>query len=232
MCGRYTLTLDVEELRAAFAWLKISQPDEIKPRYNIAPTQKVAVVASAEPSALAYYQWGLIPSWAKSSEIGSRLINARAETVAEKPTFRHSFRQKRCLILADGFFEWQASADGSAKTPMYIRMENREPFAFAGLWDAWQKDNDTEIRTCTIITTQPNDLMKPIHNRMPVILPIQFYQAWLEPGTPANTLRNFLRPFPASEMIAYPVSRLVNSPHNDREDCIKPAPGTNAIYLH
>lgn len=221
MCGRFTLTADVVALQKTFPWLNI--PAEITPRYNIAPTQPVAVVPNDGKNQLDFYIWGLIPSWAKDPQMGKRLINARAETLAEKPAFRAAFHRRRCLILADGFFEWQQTK-GMPKTPLFIRLTSGEPFAFAGLWEVWNSSDGSTIFSCAIITTQPNELMEKIHNRMPVILPRDAYPIWLDPGEQKlNQLSSLLRPYPADEMQAYPVSRLVNSPSNDSPQCIVPA---------
>lgn len=220
MCGRFTLTADESAIQATLPWVHV--PEGMQPRYNIAPTQPVAVVANDGRNRLDYFVWGLIPSWAKDPEIGSRMINARAETLAEKPSFRSAFRRRRCLILADGFYEWQKT-DGGRKVPMYIRLASGQPFAFAGLWENWNSPDGSNILTCTIITTQPNSLMEPIHNRMPVILPPALYPIWLEPGEqdPAR-LAKLLVPYPPEEMSAYAVSPLVNSPHNDSPVLIQP----------
>lgn len=221
MCGRFTLTAEVNALQDAFPWLNI--PPEITPRYNIAPTQPVAVVPNDGKQRLDYFNWGLIPSWAKDPEIGSRMINARSETLAEKPAFRTAFRRRRCLVLADGFYEWQKQPGSKSKIPMYIRLSSKEPFAFAGLWEIWNSKDGSSILSCTIITTEPNELMKDIHNRMPVILPEDAYQRWLEPGekSPAQ-LSALLTPFPAERMTAFPVSTLVNNPRNDTPQCVAP----------
>ncbi|MCU0484646.1 MAG: SOS response-associated peptidase [Anaerolineales bacterium] len=221
MCGRFTLTLDPGELKEAFP--DIQFPSDFSPRYNIAPSQPVAVISNAAPSQVSFYTWGLIPSWAKDPAIGSRMINARAETLAEKPSFRTPLRRRRCLILADGFYEWQEIPGSKAKQPIFIHLKDRRPFAFAGLWDLWHAPDASLIYSCTIITTQPNALMEPIHNRMPAILPASSYAAWLEPGErqPAE-LSRLLAPYPAEDMAAYPVSRLVNSPAVDEPACIAP----------
>ncbi len=222
MCGRFTLTVDPADLQEAFPWLAI--PEGARPRFNIAPTQPVAVVPNTGENRLDFYTWGLIPSWAKDPEIGNRLINARAETLAEKPSFRTAFRRRRCLILADGFYEWRLNPDGKSKTPMYIRLASGKPFAFAGLWELWNSSDGSQIYSTTIITTQPNALMQSIHNRMPVILPPETYARWLEPAErKPKELTDLLQPFPAEAMTAYSVSRLVNSPDNDRPECIQPA---------
>ena len=221
MCGRFTLTTSPEQLRQEFPWLSV--PDEISPRYNVAPTQPVAVVPNDGKNQLEYFLWGLIPSWAKDPTIGNRMINARAETLNEKPAFKAAFRRRRCLILADGFFEWQVEAGQKSKIPMHIRMQSGQPFAFAGLWENWHAPDGSQILSCTIITTEPNELMKPIHNRMPVILPKSAYYTWLAQEEADNgTLQQLLKPYPSEEMKAYAVSRLVNSPGNDRPDVIQP----------
>ena len=221
MCGRFTLTLDPEQLADIFPWATISP--EITPRYNIAPTQSIAVIPNTGESRIDFYRWGLIPSWAKDPAIGARLINARAETLTEKPSFRTALKRRRCLIPADGFYEWQSSAEGKSKTPMYIRLKSREAFAFAGLWDIWTAPDSSEIRTCTIITTQPNWLIAPIHDRMPVILPKEMYSQWIDSGEVNPVIfTNKLIPYPAEEMEAYPVSKSVNSPNNDTASLILP----------
>lgn len=221
MCGRFTLTLDPTQLRKAFPGLFV--PNDVRPRYNIAPSQPVAVIPNTGEYKLDYYSWGLIPSWSKDPSIGNRLINARAETVAVKPAYRTSFRRRRCLILSDGFYEWKQDTNTKKKTPYYIHMKSGEPFGFAGLWDLWTSTDGSEIRSCSIITTTPNDLLEPIHNRMPVILPPDLYQTWLTvEEQKAEDLQALLSPYPASVLSVYPVSMFVNSPQNDTPDCIKP----------
>ncbi len=221
MCGRFTLTADPDELRQAFPWLNI--PDGLTPRYNVAPSQPVAVVPNDGKNQMDFYLWGLVPSWAKDPSIGDRLINARAETLTEKPSFRSAFRRRRCLILADGFYEWRQEPGRKSKTPMYARLTSGQPFAFAGLWERWDPPDGSTLLSCTIITTQPNSLMEPIHNRMPVILPESAYKLWLDPGEPdQRQLAALLKPYPPAEMAAYPVSTLVNSPDNDQAACIAP----------
>jgi putative SOS response-associated peptidase YedK len=221
MCGRFTLTTSPEQLQDTFTWLSV--PDEIQPRYNIAPSQPVAIVANDGKNQLDFYLWGLIPSWAKDPEIGNRLINARAETLIEKPSFRSAFRRKRCLVLADGFYEWRQEPAGQRKTPIYIKMVDSKPFAFAGLWESWQSPDGSEILSCAIITTEPNNLMRNIHNRMPVILPESAYPFWLESREPDLAgLQALLVPYPTHLMTAYPVSTLVNSPANEAPGCILP----------
>lgn len=219
MCGRFTLTIDPDDLREAF---KLSEPPPagLGPRYNIAPSQPVAVVANDGTRKLQLFKWGLIPAWAKDPKIGNSLINARAETVAEKPAFRAAFKRRRCLVLADGFYEWKKT--GSAKTPMYIQLAGGAPFAFAGLWETWRAPDASDISTCTIITTEPNSLMADIHNRMPVILPPGAYDVWLRPGElPAVEALALLQPFDAKRMTARAVSTRVNSPKFDGPECLK-----------
>jgi putative SOS response-associated peptidase YedK len=218
MCGRYTLATSTKVLVERFR-LAAEAPD-LRPRFNIAPSQPVAVVANRPERRLELFLWGLIPSWAKDPAIGNRMINARAETLAEKPSFRDTLKRRRCLVLADGFFEWRK--DGKQKTPIYVRLRSREPFAFAGLWDMWRPAEGDEIRSCTIVTTDANGLLAPVHDRMPVILPPETYEVWLDPRPrESRDLQGLLRPYPDESMEAYPVSRLVNSPTNDRPECIE-----------
>ncbi|MDF1512881.1 MAG: SOS response-associated peptidase [Anaerolineae bacterium] len=220
MCGRFSLWLELTDLIKAFPDFVF--PNEMAPRYNIAPTQSIAVVTNNPDRNVEFFRWGLIPSWAKDPEIGSRMINARSETVNEKPSFRAAFRRRRCLILADGFYEWQKVPGSKSKTPMYIRMKNGRPFAFAGLWEIWQPDT-TPVLSCTILTTKPNALLAPIHNRMPVILPEDHYDNWLEtPETERHALQDVLQPYDPAFMTAYPVSTVVNNPRNDVPDCVMP----------
>lgn len=223
MCGRFTLAVDPAELQDAFPWVSIPGSQHLTPRYNVAPTQPVAVVANDGRNTLDFFLWGLIPSWAKDPEIGSRMINARAETLAEKPSFRAAFRRRRCLILADGFYEWKLSPEGKSKIPMRITLVTGKPFALAGLWELWNAPDGSRINSCTIITTEPNSLMAHIHNRMPVILPETDYGQWLDPAEQRpKTLQPLLRPYDPALMKAYPVSRLVNKPDNDTPACIQP----------
>lgn len=221
MCGRFTMTIDPTQLQEAFPWADI--PDDLPPRYNIAPSQPVAVIPNTGDNVLTMYKWGLIPSWSKDPAIGDRMINARAETLSEKPSFRNAVRRRRCLILADGFYEWKQIPGMKSKQPVYLRLNPYRPFAFAGLWEIWNAPDGSEVRSCTIITTQPNSLIEPIHNRMPVILPPEVYSQWLAPEDrqPAQ-LNQLLVPYPSSEMVAFPVSRLVNSPQTDTPELIKP----------
>lgn len=224
MCGRFTLTADINTLEDAFPWLNI--PQKHTPRFNIAPTQPIAVVPNDGKNRLDYFVWGLIPSWSKDPSIGSRMINARGETVHEKPSFRAAFKRRRCLILADGFYEWRkVRPEGGKeyKVPTYIKLKTGSPFAFAGLWEEWHNGDGSQILSCTIITTRPNEMMAEIHNRMPVILAEKDYPIWLQ-ETEADTepLRSLLAPYPAEWMTAYPVSTTVNNPVNDVPACIQP----------
>lgn len=222
MCGRFALLTPGHDLLTQFDVTETPvDVSMIGPRYNIAPTQPVVVVRqSSDQRELTFLQWGLIPSWAKDHKIGSRLINARSETVAEKPSFRAAFKRRRCLILADGFYEWQKI--NGKKQPTFIHMADRNPFALAGLWETWQSPDGGILETCTILTTSPNELMEPIHNRMPVILEPEDYNTWLIPGDQPNTALHLLRPFPSEKMATYPVSTWVNSPAHDDAQCIAP----------
>src|SRR5690242_11630050 len=211
MCGRFTLTVDPAELREQFE--STTFPERYAPRFNIAPSQPVLAIPNDGRNAADFLLWGLIPSWAKDPSIGNRMINARGETLGEKPSFRGGYKYKRCLILADGFYEWQSRPGTKTKVPHFIHLKTGKPFAFAGLWDEWQSAEGSSLRSCTIITTTPNTLMAPIHDRMPVILPAAAYADWLDtaPRTP-DSLNQFIQPFPAELMEAYPVSTLVNAP--------------------
>jgi putative SOS response-associated peptidase YedK len=222
MCGRFTLAISPDQLREAFPWLEAAEAPP--PRFNIAPSQPVAVIPNEGERRLDYFVWGLVPSWAKDPKIGSRMINARAETVAEKPSFRAAFRRRRCLIPASGFYEWKAEPGSKRKTPHYIQLKSGQPFAFAGLWENWFSPDGSQLLSTAIITTRPNDLVVDIHNRMPVILPAAAYDAWLAPGeADPGELMPLLAPYPANEMQAYPVSTLVNNPANDSPECVLPA---------
>jgi putative SOS response-associated peptidase YedK len=216
MCGRFTLTVDIGSVGGKFG---VEPTLHTAPRYNVAPTQPVASILRNGTEHLAELRWGLIPSWAKDESIGARMINARAESLAEKPSFKGLLRSKRCLIIGDGFFEWKQ--ENGAKTPMYITMKDHEPFAFAGLWESWKSPSGETIRTCTIITTQPNEVVAPIHDRMPAILLPEAYESWLDPSTKDEQfLLHWLAPYPAEEMMARQVSRLVNDPRHDSPDVI------------
>ena len=222
MCGRFTLTVNPADLQDTFN--DFNFPDKFAPRFNIAPSQPVLAIPNDEKYTADFFVWGLIPMWAKDPEIGNRLINARGETLAEKPSFRGSYRHKRCLILSDGFYEWKSFGSRKTKTPYYIHMQDRKPFAIAGLWDHWESPDGSSIKSCTIITTTPNELMESIHDRMPVILHPRDYAKWLNPApqTPEN-LQPLIKPFPAEAMTAYSVSTLVNKVANDTPELVVPA---------
>lgn len=222
MCGRFTLTVNPADLQENFQ--NYSFPQQFAPRFNIAPTQPVLAIPNDDQNTADFFVWGLIPMWAKDPGIGNRMINARGETLEEKPAFRGSLKYKRCLILADGFYEWKSSPGKKVKTPFFIHMKDRKPFAFAGLWDSWNSPDGSQIKSCTIITTQPNELTSIIHDRMPVILHPRDYAKWLDPSaqTPEQ-LKPLLKPFPAEMMNAYPVSTLVNTPANDIPELVVPA---------
>ena len=212
MCGRYSLKADLEDVQRRFEFIA----DELtySPRYNIAPTQPVLAVTNDDGRKASYMRWGLIPSWAKGASMGHRLINARAETVGERNSFRSAFVRRRCLVLADGFYEWQRM--GNAKRPMRIVMKSGELFAFAGLWDSWRDPQGEIVRSCTIITTEANELLRPIHDRMPVILPREMESFWLDHDVDEPVvLSDVLVPYPAESMDAYEVSALVNRVANE-----------------
>ncbi len=218
MCGRYTLTRKPENLIFRFD-LK-TEGAELRPRYNIAPGQNAPVIADDGGRSLRMMQWGLVPSWAKDPSSGNKMINARAETLAEKPSFKGLIGKRRCLVLADGFYEWRK--EGKGKIPMRCTLRGGEPFSFAGLWDSWKKPDGGELFSFTIITTQANNLLRPIHERMPVILNKEGEEKWLDPDF--KEVHKFLVPYPAEMMEFYDVSKLVNSPRNDLPQCISPLP--------
>jgi len=220
MCGRFTLTLNVEQLTLALGLSGV--PQDWAPRYNIAPSQDVLVVRDAAVRLAERMRWGLIPSWAQDISIGNRLINARAETVGQKPAFRSALASRRCLILADGFYEWQRS-DGKRgqAIPYLFRLRNGQPFAFAGLWETWRSSAGEVLLTCTIITCPANDLVAQVHGRMPVILDRETCWSWLEPAPWAH-LQSWLRPYPADKMEAIQVGSVVNNPSIDDPLCVVP----------
>jgi putative SOS response-associated peptidase YedK len=219
MCGRYTLRQTREFLAEWFRLQILLHPH---PRYNIAPTQKVPCIRinpHQKEREFTMLKWGLIPSWAKDPRIGNSLINARGETVTEKPAFRGPFRHRRCLVLADGFYEWKP--EGQRKQPYFIRFRDDRPFAFAGLWEQWTNAKNATTESCTIITTEPNTILKPIHHRMPVILDPKDFDLWLDPSVQTlEKLRPLFQPPPAEDMEAVPVSLYVNDPGHDGPQCI------------
>jgi putative SOS response-associated peptidase YedK len=222
MCGRFTLHHSADEIAARFD--AESQP--LEPRYNVAPTQAVTVVTQNGVRHVAQYRWGLVPAWAPDLAIGNKMINARVETVAEKPAYRSAFRKRRCLIPADGFYEWkEADNPGEGgRTPMYFHRQDKAVFALAGLWDEWRDKAGTPFRSCTIITGTPNPLVAPVHDRMPIILNPENESAWLDATlTDPGALLSLLVPYPADLMEVYAVSRKVNSPAADDPECIRPA---------
>lgn len=224
MCGRYTLAQG-EKIIEAIPNVTIREDLREVGHWNIAPTQEILVVANRETGAgrgveVEPMRWGLVPSWAKDASIGSKMINARAETLAEKPAFRKALERRRCVIPADGFYEWRKNPDGT-KTPIYARLKTGRCFAFAGLWDTRQGPDGKSLTTCTIITTEPNALLSPIHNRMPAILPPEAVQDWLDPRPrPPEEMLAWLKPYPADEMEAYAMSRSVNSATRDGPELV------------
>ncbi|MDJ0773558.1 MAG: SOS response-associated peptidase [Mastigocoleus sp. MO_167.B18] len=221
MCGRFTLSATPEAIAEEF---NIKNIPDFKPTYNVAPTQNVLAVLNEEKTLQHQFKklrWGLIPSWAKDFSIAARLINARSETVAEKPAFRSPYKRRRCLVVADGFFEWKKQKD--KKQPFYFELQNKHPFAFAGLWEKWNSPQGEEIKSCTILTVAANQLLQQYHHRMPLILKQQDYDLWLDPliQTP-DLLQHLLSPYPAEDMKSYKVSSLVNNPKHNTYQCIEP----------
>lgn len=222
MCGRFTLTADAPDIENELG--AVGVPDDYLPRYNIAPSQQVlAVGRNGERLGFASFRWGLVPAWARNPSVGSRLINARAETAHARPAFRDAFARRRCLIPADGFYEWQ-HAHGS-RQPFHVRRVDRRVFTFAGLWERWFAPDGDPLLSCTILTCDPSPLVRPIHDRMPVILGRDDRDAWLDPETPLPRLRSLLAPWPRdTELEAVRVSTLVNDPRNDIPACLTPLP--------
>ncbi len=218
MCGRYTITLTLEEL--IFHYLLGLQPNFFHtPRYNVAPGQMIPVIINdGEKNRIGELKWGLIPSWAPDEKAGYNMINARAETLTEKPAFRTLIQRKRCIIPADGFFEWKVN--GKEKQPMRVMLKSGGIFSMAGLYDTWITADGGKIHTCTIITTEPNELMKDIHDRMPVILAVEDEKIWLDKGQKVEQMKMLLKPYPAGEMMAYPVSKAVGNVKNDGPEYI------------
>ncbi len=219
MCGRFTSYYSSSEIAKAF---NLTNVPELEPRYNIAPTQQVGTILRSNSQSerkFKWLRWGLIPHWAKDKSICNKLINSRAETIAQKPSFRTAFRHSSCLIIASGFYEWQKQESG--KQPFLIQQIDSLPLAFAGLWSTWQSPEDETIDTCTIITTEANEIMQPIHQRMPVILKSDDYEQWLDPTIQQpELLQPLLQPYSSDKLKTYPVSTLVNNPRNDNPKCI------------
>ena len=221
MCGRFVRYTPVER----FADLFHAQGGAVEARasYNIAPSFRILVARNTPDGQreLALLKWGLVPSWSDEPKTEYSTINARAETVAEKPAYRSAFRHRRCLIAADGFYEWHPQPDGH-KQPYFIHLANNEPFAFAGIWEHWEREGKT-LDSCSIVVTEANALMRPIHERMPVILPPEAYDDWMDLGiTEPERLKPLLRPYPAEKMALHPVGTFVNSPRNDGRDLLQP----------
>ena len=228
MCGRYTLTADAESIQLAFNLDNVDGWTE--PRYNIAPTQQVAVITDQDPQMMSFMKWGLVPSWAKDPKMGNRMINARSETAAEKPSFRTAFKRRRCLIPANGYYEW--TKQGKRKIPMYIQHADRDVFAFAGLWESWKQPDGAWLHTCAILTTEANETVRPIHHRMTVIIEPEDYELWLAPRElmPAEWLPLMAGPRP-EQLTIHEVSRQVNSPANDNPTLVLPLESTSQQYL-
>jgi putative SOS response-associated peptidase YedK len=218
MCGRYTQFGSIREILSGADFTGMTF--DMAERYNIAPSMMVAVFVNDGGYKAREMKWGLVPSWSNDVSIGNKIINARSETLLEKPTFKHAIRKRRCLIPADGFYEWHDT--GAGKQPYYIRMKSQKTFCFAGMFDTWKSPDGTPLVTCTIITTECNDLLRPIHHRMPVILHRNDYEAWLDPSTDISIITSLLVPFPSDDMEIYPVSKMVNSPRNDGAELIRP----------
>ena len=211
MCGRFVSKAKKIEIEKEFI-VEIGDGNLSTPRYNIAPTQMIAAVAEIENGReISLFKWGLVPRWTKDESIGNKLINARAETLTEKPSFREAFARRRCIIPVSGYYEWQKAAKG-AKQPFYFYLKEKEVFGFAGLWEEWlDKETGEAVETCTIITTEANEVLKPVHDRMPVILKTQDYEQWLEPKERnVDRLQRLLAPYPPEEMASHAVSRAVN----------------------
>lgn len=223
MCGRFSNNASPDWYQREFKIGKLN-PAVFQPRYNIAPAQMIDVVREDEAErVVSQLKWGLVPAWAKEAEIGHRMINARAETITEKPSFREAFKKRRCIVPATGFYEWKKKGAG-AKQPFYFYLRDKEPFGFAGLWEEWvDKQTGELLETCTIITTEANEVLKPVHDRMPVIVKPEDYDLWLDPQeTKTDAVEKLLAPFRADKMTSHPVSTNVNYPDADSPDLIKP----------
>jgi len=224
MPGRLTLTCDAAALSAAFPWLQV--PPELQPRYNIIPTQPIAVVLNEGTNRIEFLNWGLIPSFTKV-KMTTFLLNARAEGIERKPSFRSPLKRRRCLVPADGYYEWVKIPRKKEKIPYWVHLKSKQPFFFAGLWDTWLALDGSEVKTCCFITCEPNELVAQIHHRMGVMLHEKDYAAWLQPGeVDPQELLPLLKPYPAEEMTYYQVSTLVSS-HTDSPECITPVEQTD-----
>jgi putative SOS response-associated peptidase YedK len=225
MCGRFARKSDPRRLAKEFG---VAEVPPAEANYNVAPAQNIlAVRQAADGREMTFFKWGLVPDWAKDASVGARLINARSETVAEKPSFREAFKKRRCIIPADGFYEWQRT--GGRKQPYFFHMRDDRPFGFAGLWERWEGEGGVVLDSCTILTTEANEVLRPVHDRMPVILHPEEYALWLEADERERVmLRELLRPYPADEMISHPVGTLVNSPSNRGAELVAEAPINSA----
>jgi putative SOS response-associated peptidase YedK len=220
MCGRFTIVARKEKVSELVRDARVAEWRA--PRYNVAPGQDVPVILNDGLREVSWIRWGLVPSWAKDPSIGSRMINARAETLSEKPAFRKPFARQRCLVLADGFYEWHAPPGSRQRVPVYFQLATEGLFAFAGLWDTWHDPESGPVRTCAIVTTAPNELVAPVHDRMPAILSPGAIEPWLSPSAvPAAGLQACLAPLPAALIKRRLVSRLVNNPRNDDPRCLE-----------
>jgi putative SOS response-associated peptidase YedK len=225
MCGRFAQKSDPKRLAGQFG---VAEAPAAEARYNVAPTQDILCVrAGGDGREMTLLKWGLVPSWAKDAAMGARLINARGETVAEKPSFREAFKRRRCIVPADGFYEWRRQ--GSEKQPFFFRMRDDSPFGFAGLWERWEGDGGRVVNSCAILTTEANDVVRPVHERMPVILHREDYDLWLEDDArKRDLLAELLRPYPASEMTSHAVGPAVNSPRSQGESLVEQVPLNSA----
>ena len=220
MCGRFAQRSPARKVAKQF---EVEEVPPLTERYNVAPAQMILGIRGEDGAREAmFFKWGLVPCWAKDPSIGNKLINARSETVEEKPSFREAFRQRRCIIPADGFYEWKRE-DGR-KQPFFFKLKDERPFGFAGLWDRWEGEGEQIINSCTILTTEANGVLRPVHDRMPVILHPEDYASWLESGEQERALlKELLRPYPVNDMVGHPVSALVNSPSNSGPELIEEA---------
>jgi putative SOS response-associated peptidase YedK len=219
MCGRFALSAKTDDVEKLIPGLKSNI--DIKPRYNIAPTQNISVIKNDGKKEISNLYWGLIPFWSKDPAIGQKMINARSETIFEKPAFKNPVRKKRCLIIASGFYEWEKS--GKQKIPHYIRMKSGKPFTFAGIWDSWKNADDVIINSASIITTAADDFLQRLHDRMPVFIPEKFRELWVSDSyIPDSDIRKMLGSYPENELEMYQVTTKMNSPLFESEECIVP----------